>query len=167
MGKSITLALNPDYDLATVFSAADQLLKSQGYETVLTIMNQNSASLIVKKDRDGFKNFIGLGIECQVNATVFNGNTMTVNIESEWTNKIIAIAIGVLFGWWLLPFAMLITGIIGASNQSSLPNKIIQVIQSAVVGGINPSYQQQQYQQQQYQQQQYQQQYYQQQPPRQ
>ncbi len=162
MGKSITIGLNPGYDLGAVCSAADQQLKAQGFETMLTVMNQNSASLIVKKDRDGFKNFVGLGIECQVSATVFNGNTMTVNIESEWTNKIIAIAIGVFLGWWLLPFALLITGIIGCSNQSSLPNRIIQAFQTAAAGGgMNQQYNQQyqQYQQQQYQQpyQQYQQ----------
>lgn len=136
MGKSITLGLNPGYDLGYILSAADQQLKAQGYETILTVMNQNSATMVVKKDRDGIKNIIGMGVECQVNITVINGNTMTINIESEWTNKIIAIAVGWFF--CLIPF---ITGIIGCSTQSSLPNKISQTIQSAAAGGS--SYQQQ------------------------
>ncbi len=143
MGKSITVGLNPGYDLGAILAAADQQLKAQGYETTLTIMNQNCAALVVKKDRDGIKNIIGMGVECQVNINIFNGNTMTVNIESEWTNKIIAVAVG-----WFLCLIPFITGIIGCSNQSSLPNKIGQVIQSsAASGGMNQQYPQPPYQQ--------------------
>lgn len=124
MGKSITVGLKPGYDLGHILSTAEQQLKSQGYETALAVTNQNNANMVVKKDRDGIKNIIGMGVECQVNITVISENTMTVNIESEWTNKIIAIALG-----WFCCLIPLITGILGCSTQSSLPNKISQTIQ--------------------------------------
>lgn len=129
MGKSITIGLNPGYDLGHILSSAEQQLKSQGYETILTLTNSSSATMVVKKDRDGIKNVIGMGVECQANITVINGNTMTINIESEWTNKIIAVAVGWFF--CLIPF---ITGIVGCSAQNSLPNKIGQTIQSSAAG---------------------------------
>lgn len=117
--------LNDGYDMNVILKTAEQNLTGQGYEVTTVVMGQNGGSLTVRKDRDGIKNFAGMGVECQATITVINGNSMSVNVESEWGNKIVAFVVG-----WFLCFIPIITGVMGASNQSSLPNKIITAIQA-------------------------------------
>lgn len=119
-------ALNPGANISTVVDAAAQALMGQGYEVQAQVMSATAATMVVKKDRDGFKNFIGLGIECRISISILNGNQLSVNIDSEWTNKIIAIALG-----WFLCWIVFITGIVGAVNQNGLPEKVSNAIMMA------------------------------------
>ena len=112
-------------DITDVMNVAAQSLTASGYEVIPQPLSPTSATMVVKKDRDGFSNIIGLGVECSVNASLVNG-MLTLNIDSEWGNKIIALAIGWFF--CLIPF---ITGIVGCSNQYSLPGKIIAAFTTA------------------------------------
>lgn len=166
MSKTSTIALAPGADIGYILKAAEQQLQAQGYEASSMVMGPGSGSLTVRKDRDGIKNLAGMGVECQATVTAINPGTLTVNVESEWTNKILALALG-----WILCWVPFVTGIIGCVSQSELPNKLIAALQSAAAGGMNnpqqpyqqnyqaPQYQQpyQQPQEQQYQQQPYQQ----------
>ncbi len=127
MSKNVTIALAADKDLNKVIELAKQQLQSQGYEAVGTVMSNNMATLTVQKDRDGIKNIIGLGVESKATITVMGNNTATVNVESEWGNKILACAVG-----WFVCFVPFITGLVGCSSQSGLQNKLIQALQSAV-----------------------------------
>lgn len=126
MAVQKTFALNPGSDIAEIVNIASQSLSSQGYEIQTQIMSPAAASMIVKKDRDGIKNFAGLGVECRINISVLNGTQLVVNIDNEWTNKIIAIALG-----WFLCWVIFITGIVGAVNQSGLPEKASSAIMMA------------------------------------
>ena len=69
---------------------------------------------------------MGLGVECSVTLTVMNGSALMVNIESVWTNKIVALIIG-----WFLCWIPCVTGIIGCLSQSELPKKIQMALQMA------------------------------------
>ena len=126
MAKSTTVVLQPGYNMQAIVKMAEQQFVSQGYEVNSAVMGPQSATITILKDRDGIKNIAGLGVECKATLTVMGENTMMVNVESEWGNKILALALG----WWLclIPF---ITGLIGCSNQSGLPNKVISTIQAA------------------------------------
>ncbi|MBQ6018546.1 MAG: hypothetical protein IJL26_00065 [Clostridia bacterium] len=117
-------------DINQIVGGAAQNLQSQGYEILTSIMGPESATMTVKRDRDGFKNVVGLGLECRVTLMLINGTQLNVNIDHEWTNKIIAIAIGWFF--CLVPF---ITGIVGAVNQNDLPEKISTALMAAANGG--------------------------------
>ena len=132
MSKNSSVALPEGADLGAVVELAKQQLQSQGFEATGVVSGNNCATLTVQKDRDGIKNIIGLGVECRATLTVMNGNTMTINVESEWGNKILALALG-----WFLCLVPFITGIVGCSNQSGLPNKVIQAVQSAAVSAQN------------------------------
>ncbi len=123
-----TIPLNPEVPLETVLHQAEQLLQQQGYLTQVQIMNESMATLNVLKDRDGLKNIIGLGVEVHANISVVN-NVMQISIENEWTNKIVAIAVG----WFccLIPF---ITGIVGCVNQNELGTKVANNLQLAATG---------------------------------
>ena len=128
-----TYALNPGTDISAVVDAASQALSGQGYEVQTQVMSPAAAAMTVSKDRsDGFKNFVGLGIECRANLSVLNGNQLTVAIDSEWTNKIIAIALG-----WFLCWIVFITGIVGAINQNGLPEKVANAIMMATAQAGN------------------------------
>lgn len=148
MAKTSTIALAPGADIGYILKAAEQQLQAQGYEASSLVMGPGSGSLTVRKDRDGIKNLAGMGVECQTTVTVVNPGTLTVNVESEWGNKILALALG-----WILCWIPFVTGIIGCVSQSELPNKIIAALQSAAAN-MNPQqpYQQQSYQAPQYQQ---------------
>lgn len=123
----------PGTDLAAVVNFVSQNLSAQGFAVQAQMMSPVSASLVVAKDRDGFKNFIGLGLECKVMLTVTGEGQLTVNVESEWTNKIIAIAVG-----WFVCMIPLFTGIAGAINQANMPEKIFTSITAATASAGNP-----------------------------
>lgn len=114
--------LRPDADLFQVIKAVALTMETQGYEAAVQMISPQSGVLTVKKDRDGFVNALGMGLECRVNFGAINGQ-LTVNVDSEWTNKIIAVAVG-----WFVCFIPVITGIVGAVNQLSLPDKIFTAV---------------------------------------
>ena len=105
-----------------VAQSVAQGMMGQGYAVMVQGMNENSVMMTVSKDADGFKNVMGMGVECHVTMTKFN-NSLNITIDSEWTNKIIACAIG-----WLFCLIPLITGIVGCVSQSELPGKIFTMI---------------------------------------
>ncbi len=126
-----TIRLNPGTNLATLIDFAAQNLSMQGFDVKSQVMGPSAAEIIVTKDREGIKNTIlGLGVECRVAITVSN-DMLTLSINSEWTNKIIALVIG-----WFLCWIPIITGIVGLVNQSSLPEKIFTAFNLASNSGI-------------------------------
>ncbi len=114
--------INPDADLFSVIKAVALTMETQGYEANIQMISPQTGVLTVKKDREGFMNVLGMGLECRVNFASINGQ-LTVNVDSEWTNKIIAVAVG-----WFVCFVPVITGVVGAVNQLSLPDKIFTAI---------------------------------------
>ncbi len=130
MSVNKLLPIGPGADLATIVNGTCQNLQTQGFNVVPAMMGPGSAMITVQKNRDGFQNFLGLGIECRATLTL-NGSSLNVNIDSEWTNKIVAIVVG-----WFLCLVPFITGIIGCVNQSGLPGKIETAIMSSI-GGSN------------------------------
>lgn len=127
MSKTATYPLNPGTALGEIVAIATQNLQAQGYEVSANVMNEKTASILVTKDNEGFKNLLGLGSECSVNLTVLSENQLTVTIDSKWTNQIIAIAVGWFF--CLVPF---FTGIVGSINLNGLPQKITAAIQGGI-----------------------------------
>ena len=119
MGTTKSFPLKNGVYIGQILNIAQQNLSAQGYAVQVIPLNDFSATLIVEKDYDGFKKVIGLGVSCKATVSIQNSNMLMVNIDSEWTNKIIALAIGWFF--CLIPF---ITGIVGAVNQNSLPDKV-------------------------------------------
>ena len=126
--------LQPDADLFQIIKAVALTMETQGYEAMVQMISPQSGVLTVKKDRDGFVNALGMGLECRVNFGAINGQ-LTVNVDSEWTNKIIAVAVG-----WFVCFIPVITGIVGAVNQLSLPDKIFTAVNMNVGTATSQQY---------------------------
>ena len=118
-------------DLYAVIQATALAMDAQGFQTNIQMIGPSAGVLTVTKNREGFSNIIGLGLECRVNFSVMN-EQMTVNIDSEWANKIIAIAVG-----WFVCLIPMITGIVGAVSQVTLPDKIFNGIGMAVSAAQN------------------------------
>ncbi len=114
-----TIKTFPGANLSTLIDIASQNLAMQGFDVKSQVMGPSAAEIIVTKDRDGLKNSVlGLGLECRVAITATE-DALTLTINSEWTNKIIALAIG-----WILCWVPFVTGIVGTINQYTLPEKI-------------------------------------------
>lgn len=113
-----TIKTFPGANLSALIDIASQNLAMQGFDVKSQVMGPAAAEIIVTKDRDGLKNFLGLGLECRVAITATQ-DVLTLTINSEWTNKIIALAIG-----WILCWVPFITGVVGTINQFTLPEKI-------------------------------------------
>lgn len=126
MSVSKILSVAPGADINGIVNGACYNLSAQGYNCLPSVMGPTSAMIVVQKDRDGFKNILGMGLECRVTLTI-NGNTLNLNIESEWTNKIIAMVVG-----WFLCLVPFITGIVGAVGQNGMPGQIETAIMMAV-----------------------------------
>lgn len=125
MAKTTIVPLKSGTGIAGVTNAAAEALRAQGFECTPIILNDTLANLNVKIDRDGIKNIIGLGLESKVTLTLMN-DSLNVSVEDEWSNKIIAIALG-----WFVCLVPFITGIVGCVNQSGLSKKIFDAIQLA------------------------------------
>lgn len=127
--------INPDADLFNVIKAVALTMETQGYEANVQMISPQTGVLTVKKDREGVLNILGMGLECRVNFASINGQ-LTVNVDGEWTNKIIAVAVG-----WFVCFIPVITGIVGAVNQLSLPDKIFTAVNMNVSAAGPADYQ--------------------------
>ena len=125
MAEVYSCPLPPNFNMYGAINFIRDQLTAQGYNVMATPMGPTSGTLQVSKDNDGIKQFLGMGVSCDVSLTVVN-NVLNVNIQSEWTNKIIAMAVG-----WFLCWIPFITGIIGCVNQNSLPGKIKSTINVA------------------------------------
>lgn len=142
MATARNYPVNSNFDLMNIMHIVAQDMTAQGYSCQVTPMGPQAGSLVVSKDRDGFQNIIGMGLECRVTFTLITPAQLTVSIDSEWTNKIIALVVG-----WFCCLVPLVTGAIGAYNQSELPNKIFNSINMALAtansgatGFSNPNY---------------------------
>lgn len=130
MADSRIIPINPGSDLNNIINQAAQTLQSQGFNVSVQMYSPVNAGMTVKKDRDGFKDFIGFGIECRVSLAIVNAGQLSVTIDSEWTNKIIALVIG-----WFLCLVPFICGIVGCINQSGLPEKIYTALAASAPTG--------------------------------
>lgn len=79
MSAQRTLMLSPNNSLNNVIQFAGQNLSAQGYQVQSQMLNDNTATLFVTKSREGFSNIIGLGLECRVTLTIFNGGQPPYN----------------------------------------------------------------------------------------
>lgn len=118
--------LRPDADLFSIIKAVALTMETQGYQSNIQMITPQTGVLTIAKDREGFTNILGMGLECRANFAAINGQ-LTVNVDGEWTNKIIAVAVG-----WFICFIPVITGIVGAVNQLSLPDKIFNAVNMSV-----------------------------------
>ena len=131
MADNRIIPINPDSDLNKIMNQAIQNLQTQGYTVHAQMHNPSNASMTVSKDKSGINDFIGFGVECRVNIALINAGQLSVTIDSEWTNKIIAIGIGVFASWLIVGVGLIITGIIGCVNQADLPAKIFAALNSS------------------------------------
>ena len=140
MSVTKMIPVQPGANLNDILTKAAQNLQGQGYDVSVAPMSPESAVMTVKKDADdGFKSILGLSVECRA-TVMFSGGALNVNIDHEWTNKIIAIAVGFFLCW-----VVFITGIVGAVGQNGLPEKISTALMAAANGGApagfaNPQY---------------------------
>lgn len=123
----------PEADLYAAIQATALAMETQGFHTNIQMIGPSSGILTVVKDREGFTNLLGLGLECRANFSSLNGQ-LTVNIDGEWTNKLIAVAVG-----WFVCLIPMVTGIVGAINQLTLPDKIFNAVNMAVATAQNSS----------------------------
>lgn len=103
--------LRPDADLYALIHQVALTMETQGFQANVQMVGPQAGVLTIQKDREGFQNVLGLGLECRANFSAINGQ-LSVNIDGEWTNKIIAVAVG-----WFVCFIPIITGIVGAVSQ--------------------------------------------------
>ena len=118
-------------DLYAVIQATALAMEAQGYKATIQMIGPNAGVLTITKSREGFSNILGLGLECRANFSAIN-DQLTVNIDSEWANKVIAIAVG-----WFVCFIPVITGVVGTVSQLTLPDKIFNGIGMSVSAAQN------------------------------
>lgn len=101
-------------------------LSEEEFAVEATVMGPCGASIVIKKDRNGYKNLVGLGLECRITMVIYEGE-LQVEIDHNWSNKIIALWLGCATCGSCTP-----TAIIGILRQKALSGKIAQAIQSAL-----------------------------------
>ena len=95
MATNRMVAVAPGSNLGEIVNNACQNLTAQWYQVNSQMLSPVNAIVTVSKDRDnGLKNFIGLGLEAKANITILNDSQLSISVDSEWTNKIIALVVG-------------------------------------------------------------------------
>lgn len=96
------------------------------FEVEALIMGPAGASVLIKKDRSGIKDIVGLGLECRITMVIYEGQ-LSVVIDHVWTNKFLALLLGsVTCG------SCTSTAIVGFIYQNSLSDKIAKTIESSL-----------------------------------
>ncbi len=129
MSKMKTFSIPAGTNINTAIDIAAQNLSMQGFDVKSQVIGPTAAEVIITKDREGFKNFLGLGLESRVAITA-TGDMLNLSITDEWVNKIIALVVG-----WFLCWVPIITGIIGIINQAGLSEKINTAFSLALNSG--------------------------------
>ena len=153
-------------DFETIAARAIEILRGQGYEVSAAPAGEGVLQMTVSRGRTGLTNFSGLGLESRVTACRINQDTLQLSVEHEWSNKILALILGIVFAG-CLGWVLIVTAAVGFIQQTEMLSVLSEAFVSAN-GGVRftyqPPYQQQSYQQPPYQQPPYQQPPYQQ-PP--
>ncbi len=118
MAENMILNVAEGYDLAALADRIASTYQQKGFSANVTGA-PNGIMVRLEKNLGGLNTLLGLGKGITVYLSL-NGNTLQVSYsQEEWNGKIIAIAIG-----WIVCFIPLITGILGAVEQSNLSKEI-------------------------------------------
>lgn len=126
--KQMQIPIGEDFNLSKALELTKERFSNEGYNATATVFSPQCGKMTINKDMDGIKQYMGMGVECEANFTIMNGIVLSVSIESTWSNKIIALAVG-----WILCWVPFVTGCIGCSNQNKLPRKIEDVLKGVIV----------------------------------
>ena len=122
------MSLNQSYSIKegiNIMSFVDSVsrkLAEEEFEVETLVMGPAGASILIKKDRGGFKDFSGLGFECRITMYICDGK-LNYTIEHNYTKQIIALWLGMVTCG-----TFTVTGIIGLAFQSSITAKIVEAI---------------------------------------
>ncbi len=121
MDKNFTMNVSENFDLDKFAAEITNMYQAKGFQVRAVKMN-DSIKLVFDKGCGGINTLLGLGLGISATVMFTGSDKTTVSVifsDPEWTSKIL----GLVVGWFccLIPF---ITAIMGALNQSSLPNEI-------------------------------------------
>ena len=135
MAVSKNFSLRPDADFGAVMRFVGMTLWQLGrYQVKTEFSGENAAQMTVHKDYEGLTKLVGLGLETRVQASLQDGR-LAVQIEHDWTYKIFAI----LLGWFFCAVPM-VTGVIGALNQASMTNVVLNAFSQATHSAPTDAY---------------------------
>lgn len=126
--KQFQIPVKAGFQLSAALDLAKDRLTREGYDVETITFSPESGKLKLSKDMSGAKKFVGMGVESEASITIMSGNVMNVTVENLWSNKIIALAVG-----WILCWVPFVTGCIGCSNQSKLPQKIEDTMKGVIM----------------------------------
>lgn len=119
-----TINITESFDIGQMANFVADSFINQGFDIDTVIEDNYNITFIIKKDRKGFKNIIGLGVESKVRIIIYQNSTANIIIDDVWSNKIIPIAVGLFFALLIIA----IPGMYGTYQQYKMKDKIISEI---------------------------------------
>ncbi len=123
MAQDFITNVGIDFPLEQFAQKLSQMYFTKGYLCNMVHLDCGII-LSLEKDLGGANSILGLGTGLKVNLYVSNGILTVSYTDEEWTSKIIAVALGLALGGFVLPAALIVTGLIGVYNQSNLSKDI-------------------------------------------
>lgn len=130
MAQQFAYNLKGEIPISTVVQSLSDKLAGFGYVTTQLMANDNMTQLNISKTGSDLEKFAGMLPECNLMLNRMN-DQIFVNIEPNWMNKILAMAVG-----WFLCGIGLVTGGIGAYRQSNMTGEI-QTMLMSTIGELN------------------------------
>lgn len=126
------MAVTQNYTLESLINinvfvdSVSKKLSEEEFEVEAFVMGPAGASVLIKKDRTGFKNLVGMGLESRITMVIHEGQ-LKVIIDHIWTNKIFAFLLGSITCGSCTP-----TAVMGFIQQNLVSSKIEQAIRSSL-----------------------------------
>lgn len=126
MAITQTYSLESSMNITTFVDSVSKKLSEEEFEVDALVMGPAGASILIKKDRTGFKNLVGMGLESRITMAIYEGQ-LNVIIDHIWTNKIFAFLLGCITCGSCTP-----TAVMGFIQQNYVSSKIEQAIRSSL-----------------------------------
>lgn len=134
MAQDFIVNVTPDFDMVAFSQNLAGIYRTRGFNVNILPL-ENGCMISLTKDTGGANTIIGLGVGIKVTLFVHN-NILSVSFsDEEWVSKITAICVGFFFSAFVLPLALVVTGIIGVTKQMDLSKTVhsdITVILSSI-----------------------------------
>lgn len=123
MGQDFIVNVAGNFDIASFSHNLAGIYRSRGFSVNIFPL-ESGCVLNLNKDTGGANAIIGLGVGIKVTLFVHNGILSVSFSDEEWVSKITAICVGFFFSAFVLPLALVITGVIGITKQLELSKTV-------------------------------------------
>lgn len=117
--KNLTVPVNESFNLDALCNRLGDEYRQKGYNVQSPSVAGSIRQIIIEKDNDGINNYLGMGIQEEINIS-YSGDMLNATFNDGCqTMRFIDLGIG-----WFMCFIPFITGLVGLSKHSNFAREV-------------------------------------------